>query len=348
MLSKPKTRTIPMRKPRGHQPGSQRYSSRVPKEVVEFQVSIFGIQTDKESKKTRSGFIELIQRFCQTNAAPLHREFATFDDKQGYTNIFVICYWRDSNKCDLWRAQLNIWLRSKNIIEMEEGYWLESFDVPIDYRETIAFSDYLRGLTACPHSHLEPIEESGYWGSARDRLAASGYDELATDHKELQFQKGRNTKGQHVKISDIPQYLCIVRSGVSWADCEEEQLNSYQSNLKPKLDAGMEFLRQNPEESGCCSLRQVECLTDNGTKTKEAFSLGIFLSLGHLEKWSEYHPSHLAIYTQALAERRKFQERLQLKTFHEVFILQDKVSFEYLNCHPQTGLLPYFSIDIVK
>jgi hypothetical protein len=54
------------------------------------------------------------------------------------------------------------------------------------------------------------------------------------------------------------------------------------------------------------------------------------------------HPSHLAIYTRALAARKKYLENLQLRTYNEIFIVDaGNPPFEYFNCHPRTGLLPY-------
>ena len=136
--------------------------------------------------------------------------------------------------------------------------------------------------------------------------------------------------------------MCVIRSGVSWEKCDGEQLKDWRERIKPKLDAGMTYLRENPGATGCFSLRQVESISPDGKKLAEAYSLGAFASMEHLETWSKDHPSHLAIYTSALAARKKFQEKLQLHTYNEIFILEaDNPPFEYFNCHPQTGLLPF-------
>jgi aldoxime dehydratase len=137
----------------------------------------------------------------------------------------------------------------------------------------------------------------------------------------------------------------VIRSGVSWEKCEGEQLRDYEQRIRPKLDAGMSYLRDNPRETGCFSLRQVDCIAGDGKKLAEAYSLGAFVSMGHLESWSKDHPSHLAIYTSALAARKKYQDKLQLHTYNEIFILDDgNPPFEYFNCHFQTGLLPFAGV----
>jgi len=68
--------------------------------------------------------------------------------------------------------------------------------------------------------------------------------------------------------------------------------------------------------------------------------MGIFQSLGHLERWAHDHPTHLAIYARAMAERKKYQDRLELRTYHEIYVLNEATEFRYLNCHSETGLLP--------
>jgi aliphatic aldoxime dehydratase len=44
-----------------------------------------------------------------------------------------------------------------------------------------------------------------------------------------------------------------------------------------------------------------------------------------------------------MARYRKYGSLNQLRTWHEVFVLPaEGQHFEYLNCAPRTGLLPYF------
>jgi hypothetical protein len=139
--------------------------------------------------------------------------------------------------------------------------------------------------------------------------------------------------------------MAVIRSGVSWEKCEGQQLKDYQERIKPKLDDGMAYLRDNPRETGCFALRQVVSVDDAGEPLREAYSLGAFISLKHLELWAEHHPSHLAIYTRAMAARRKYQDALQLRTYNEIFIIDERnPPFEYFNCHSQTGLLSYANL----
>ncbi len=331
------TRIYPMRKPDGHCPVVQRYSSSLDSSVSNVRVVVFGQQGQVD------GFQSLVRHLFASQNAPDHRDAAHYTDPQGVENTFTVAYWLDPISYSGWREDFDAWLATQDPKEADSGYWLETFSVPTPYRETIAFKEYLRGLSACPYSTIEPIEESAYWGAARDRFAASAYDTLGpADDQCLSANTDRDTRGKVLRVVGFPDNLCVIRSGVSWASCGEEQLESYQKNLAPKLDAGMQYLRDNPSETGCASLRQVSYLNADGTEAAEAFSLGFFLSFSHLERWAEKHPSHLAIYTKALAERKKYQENLELKTYHEIYVLSDDAEFLYFNCHPSTGLLPYF------
>jgi hypothetical protein len=82
---------------------------------------------------------------------------------------------------------------------------------------------------------------------------------------------------------------------------------------------------------------------DAGQLRDESSVHGVFKSLADLERWSEDHGTHKAIFAEAFRQLKTYQERRELRTWHEVFVLvAADQRFEYLNCHPRTGLLPYF------
>ncbi|WP_298937655.1 phenylacetaldoxime dehydratase family protein [uncultured Ruegeria sp.] len=335
-------RKFPMRKPKGHAPMVQRYSSELEESVRDVRVAVFGKQSASGRAKD---FIELAHAVLDGEHRPAHFDFARFTDPEGYINTFVVAYWLAPDTFSHWRSGFDQWWASHDATVLDYGLWFETFSVPTPYRETIAFKEYIRGLSACPYSKIKPMDESAYWGAARDRFAASAYDTLGpTENMSLEPVPDRQTFGQNLRVTRFPKNLCMIRSGVSWEACGNEQLQSYRKNLAPKLDAGMDFLRKNPTETGCASLRQVTYLDETGSEAAEAYSMGFFLSFKDLEDWAEHHPTHLAIYTRALAERAKYQEDLELRTYHEIYVLNEAAEFLYLNCQPKTGLLPYFQI----
>ncbi len=344
-----KPRVFKMKKPAGHTPVIQRYSSQVEESVEMIRMAVLGFQEDPAAPCDSKAFLTYLDEVFSNAGKPNHFDIATFVDDQGYNSSMAVCYWLDEASFAAWAEKFDLWWKAQDAAALKHGLWFESFAVPPPYRETNAFKEYIRGLSACPMSQIESMDESGYWGAARDRFSASAYDDFApTQDRELQHNTTNDTFGKRIAVTDIPDRLCVIRSGVTWQNCGDEQLESYENNLKPKLDAGMSFLRQNPEETGCCSLRQVTCLDPEGVPQKEAYSLGIFLTYGHLERWAHDHPTHLAIYTRALAERKKYQENLELLTYHEIYVLNENLRFEYINCHPATGLLPFFTQEVAS
>ena len=83
-----------------------------------------------------------------------------------------------------------------------------------------------------------------------------------------------------------------------------------------------------------------------GMPLKRSFGLGYFLTLGHLEQWAASHPTHLAIFARFIAMLRQYKFKVGLRLWHEVSVLpQGDQIFEYINCNPATGLLPYFPTE---
>jgi aldoxime dehydratase len=141
----------------------------------------------------------------------------------------------------------------------------------------------------------------------------------------------------------VPENLAVIRSGQDWTNCHGSELAQFTESVQPALLEGMNFLRDHPDETGCCELRFAEETADNGSPLEKTFGLGYFLTLGHLEKWASTHPTHLAIFAKFLTMVREYGKDLKLKLWHEVSVLPSAGQvFEYLNCHPDTGLLPYF------
>ena len=103
----------------------------------------------------------------------------------------------------------------------------------------------------------------------------------------------------------------------------------------------MDFIATTPEETGCACSRFSKELTLDGKEINKTFGFAYFLTLGHLEKWSKTHPTHLAIFHSFL-EMAQSLGQIDLKLWHEVSVLPEGQVFEYLNCHPKTGLLPWF------
>lgn len=332
-------RRFPLRTPESHKPPIERFSADLP-QTTKVAVLFLGLQSKDENllRDALAGFLA-----CETSErnAPVYTDHAAYTDPQGYRNLIAALYWLDAPAYRVWLEQAAVIAWRGQVGSMPSvGVWWEPIVVDAGRMETITFKEFRRGFSGCPVTSLQNTERSGYWGAARDRIPLAAEDQFESTISGMSDKPEMST--QTYRKLQPPKNMAVIRSGVSWEKCEGEQLEDYQQRIKPKLDAGMDYLRNNPVEAGCFSLRQVSCIGGVGEPLAEGYSLGLFVSMGHLEAWAENHPSHLAIYTRAMAARRKYQDALQLRTYNEIFIIDEhNPAFEYFNCHPHTGLLPY-------
>lgn len=337
-------RTIALRMPPNHNPVIQRYSARLPSGISTIASTYFGVQARNPADIEASDFVPWLRSVLMAANAPDACDFARYDDRWGFRNLLCAAYWLEWEAFYQWHRQPAVrqWWDSSERTREKTGYWIEALRVPVERIETILFPSYRAGLARCSGIDLEPIQESGYFGAMRDRIPIAAIDPLEPPVAELSPFTERDTAFARWQVN-IPPNLVSIRSGVRWARCGAEQMQAYEEKLRPALDGGMEYLRTHARETGCCSLRQVRIVDGHGAEAMEGYSHGYFLSLGHLERWAHHHETHLAIYWQAMADRKKYLDRLELGTFHEVFVLDPTGHiFEYVNCHPGTGLLPFF------
>ena len=114
----------------------------------------------------------------------------------------------------------------------------------------------------------------------------------------------------------------------------------YLQDVEPVLRAGMKFLRDSGLPVGCFANRYVVVETRDGRPTEKSYGMSWWKSLAALERWSESHPTHLAIFGAAMQYLSKLGPAAKLKLYHEVTVARaEEQHFEYLNCHDRTGLL---------
>ena len=229
------------------------------------------------------------------------------------------------------------------------GYWIETFSIARADFETIFGTNNPAGVACKATGMVHNDRSHGYWGSMRDRIPNSATDPFISPLGNRLGQKPpRETFGKHLRVNP-PTNLCYIRSGQDYSHCGEEQKKFYVNEVAPVLKEGMDFLRDNPSETGCCSLRFAAVVGMDGRPTERTFGLGYFLSLGNLEDWSSTHSTHLVIFSRWQQMYRKHNVALELQTWHEVAILRSAATqFEYLNCHPGTGLLPFFEVEEMR
>ena len=107
--------------------------------------------------------------------------------------------------------------------------------------------------------------------------------------------------------------------------------------ILPPLQDGMDFLRDNGQPLGCYSNRFVRNIDLDGNFLDVSYNIGHWRSIEKLERWAESHPTHLRIFVTFFRVAAGLKK---LRLYHEVSVSDAKSQvFEYINCHPQTGML---------
>ncbi len=268
-------------------------------------------------------------------------ERARFTDGAGYENQIFIAYWLRRDDFDRWFSRLQPWWEAAEREAGAVGMWREVVSVPTARFENIFSSPvFAVGSGRLAPAAEGPIEAHGYWGSMRDRLAASADDPLSGSEQVIEMPRdGGATRGRRVAVS-LPPNLALIRSGQDTSRCLGEERAEYEQLILPVLGKGMDFLRDHPGETGCVSSRFLQELDADGQPTARSFGHAMFLSLADLERWSETHPTHLAIFHRFSAFARRRGPDLKLDLWHEVAVPEAGHGlFEYVNCHAATGLL---------
>jgi hypothetical protein len=282
--------------------------------------------------------------FFEGENAPSNVESASYIDRVGRRNLISAAYWTDPARYDQWNhTRFAPWWNDAARLRDGEGHFREILIVPRERFETIFSLGYVIGVAKVGGPAVGPIREHGYWGSMRDRLTVSADDDLISSYGETLPRLGASeTMGRRLRVS-APDNLAVIRSGQDWTECAGAQHAFYDESIAPTLRDAMHSLRDHPDETGCCEMRFARHIDRAGAPLTKTFGLGYFLSLAQLEQWAATHPKHLAILAHFMKMAREYRSELKLKLWHEVSVLPATPQiFEYINCHAETGLLPYF------
>lgn len=337
-------RLIPERRSPGHRPAAPRFTLRWADPVPAIVSQYHGMQMPDRDWTWQAEFIAKLTKSFDETDGPAAFEVMRFEDDAAHTNVVVVSYWTDSTRHARWmtRSSVSRWLDDDARLSGDAGYWRETISVPYDRHETIYSAPHYRvGLGRLPHTAIEPMTTNGYFGAARDRLPISAIDPLLSPHGDKLAPVGDIMSRGRRLYAQVPLNMTAIRSGQFWEAAQHEQLADYDENLQPKLMRGMQYLADHKAQTGTLALRIMTNLSAEGENRRETSVLGYFLGLDQLEGWAKSHDTHLDIYRHAIAMNRLHGERREVVTWHEVFIMLGGVAFEYINCHPLTGLLPY-------
>lgn len=341
----PAERIAPIRKPDGFTPAVQRWSAQLPEGCAQFRVGFFGVQGDDAAAIDASPFLAWAATALRGGPdGPDTCDHARYIDAAGRLNHVVAAYWLDDTSYAAWAADAAAWWAAPARLGAATGVWREVLRVPRDRQESIYWRDHPAGLMTSDRVAVFPTPYCGYYGAMRDRIPLAATDPLdAPADAALCAQPPRAGFGERWRVAP-PHNLAVIRSANSWGMMDAEQHADYQQRLRGPLDGGMDYLRENPLPTGCAVLRMQRKTDATGAEAPEDHALGYFLSLRHMEAWAEGHASHAAIFGAAIARYRRYGAANQLRTWHEVYVLPGgEQLFEYANCHPDTGLLPWFA-----
>jgi aldoxime dehydratase len=283
-----------------------------------------------------------IRTFLEQGERPFLVDYALSTMKNGITDAFAVAYFNGPEHFLAWAQQSGFdgWWKSDERLSEECGYWQERLTLPSERMETLHSSAVQDG---CAHAAAlqGPVREHAYWGGMRDRIPLSRHDWLETPMTDLLARADVQPASR--VVVEAPLNFCIIRSGQDLNDAVEEERVVYQDVVKPNLIAGMEFLAEEGLEIGCAASRYAFEITPDGTELPRTFGNCLFVSMKHLEDWSKSHPTHLAIFGSFFKLLKARDYQLGLRLWHEVVVLPgDEQHFEYVNCHPRTGLSGLF------
>jgi hypothetical protein len=345
-------RLYPLRKPEGHVPPIPRWQIEFEPRFEALHVVYLGLQCHESAARASCDALtaQLAARLAGGEDRPY--SFETFKVLKGTDvpeSTLWVAYWLEGEKCARWRAEnrpADI-LAQAGADKARIGAWLEQFCIRPGRLETnYSGLDYIPGLARHPNASPHRHEYSAYWGAARDRIKDSGTNAFEDQFNPLALQDRPAGYGQRVTGAPF-QNMTYIRSGQYWETCDADEKEAYTGKLQPTLVAGLQYLWDHPEETGTFGLRYIVNVDAQGQPLLETCGQGYYRSLGHLEHWAATHPSHLAIFHGAIAHAQAFGARRKLRTWHEVGILNaGEGSFEYVNCHPNTGVMPFLEMRV--
>ncbi|UED84501.1 phenylacetaldoxime dehydratase family protein [Streptomyces profundus] len=340
-------RTVPERRPEGHRPRAPRWTLGFDAPTSLLTSDYLAIQTDDEHDPAVERFLAAVRATHRGGGAadaPEAWELLGFTDEAGAHNLVHLAYWKDSTAHARWLATAPLpgWYHGLEAATIDHGAWHETVQVPPDRAETI-YSDPRRdfGMAACAGTRMVSMTHNGYFGAARDRMPVSAIDPLEPAGPHRRRTPPPDSGGRRLR-AECGHNTAVIRSGQYWQRAEGEQLADYEQELRPKLMAGMDHLRQAADTEGTLALRVMTSLDRTTLEPlRETSVLGHFHSLAALEGWAAEHATHAAIYEHAIARNRQYGEARTVVTWHEVFVLPRTAAFEYVNCHPATGILSH-------
>jgi aldoxime dehydratase len=303
--------------------------------VTRVAMAYFGLQSrGAPSVAAEQALARLASDFTASDG-PTHWDRASYVDEAGFTNIVTVAYWDDRQQFDRWFPPARERWTGEQRTNNGFGTFIEALYPSVEGYETL-FSSLGRpeGVAVLADGMSGEVLEHAYWGGMRDRIPLSQTSEMAPSGTARAIRDG-------ARIQIIPHdNLCLIRSGQDWGDTEAAERKMYLGDVEPVLREGMDFLRDQGRSIGCYANRYMTVVGPDGAATEKSYGMSWWKSLSALERWAESHPTHVRIFGAAMKYLSTLGPAAKLRLYHEVTVARDDEQlFEYVDCHPQTGML---------
>jgi aldoxime dehydratase len=327
------TRSRHRRVPDDYQPPYPSFVARFKPGTTQVVMAYFGLQHRGEAPaRVEQSLTEIAQRFKRP-CGPLHWDRAHHLDQAGFTNLVSVGYWSDVESFDAWFAPAREAWTGQNSDGV--GRFIEVLRPNAARYETLFSSpDRAEGVAVISDGMSREVQEHAYWGGMRDRIPLSQTDEMRPGGKPALKRDGKRLR---VLAHDN---LCLIRSGQDWSDTEASERRMYLDDVEPVLREGMDFLRDDGGSIGCYANRYMRVLGTDGMPMEKSYGQSWWHSLASLERWAESHPTHVRIFGAAMKYLSTLGPAAKLRLYHEVTVAAaNEQFFEYLDCHPKSGML---------
>lgn len=313
-----------------------------PDDVTHLVSVMFGFQSRDPAAKERCR--EGLRGLFSEADGPGWVERAHYVDPDGYDCDILLAYWVGREAFQRWNNSAPVagWWSALSVDPaIDVGVWREVMSAHKDRFQYAAGTDEKASAAA-----LLPMVGSakfGYWGSYRDRFPASRGDNFASPYKEVPDRLERQTKGKRIRIA-TPDNICFIREGQGWERAQAAERAIWKDSMEKVVEQWVDALQHDPKVTGGLSIRFCrEQWVDSGVDREKQSQFGFLLSLGHIEQAARTHATHLCVRSSFIEMYTEPKFAPQMHVWVEVQILKsDELDAQYVNCHPRTGLLPYF------
>lgn len=316
------------------------FSSRPGADIEQIVMAYFGVQAKGDDKNSalRAAYQKILGTLKLPDG-PARHDLVQVVDAEGYLNLIAVAYWLKPAQYAKWStsAEVSGWWASDDRLKEGVGYFREVLSPKMEQFETIFTHEHgpFEGVSLLFPEMSGQIFEHGYWGSMRDRLPVSQTDPLEPSGA-LKVVSGTPSAGGRVVVQGH-ENLTLIRSGEDWSLTEGEERDTWYESIAPVLKEGMDYLRDDGMEVGCYCNRYCHHIDENGKQLEKGFGYSLWRSVSNLESWGASHHTHLAIFVTFNRMAKKFKN---LTLYHEVSVFNaENQLYEYVNCHPKTGLL---------